>query len=352
VSTRRLPRIGPKTAIAGAAAIGSIAAGAALQRRHLRAIADDEDFQRLSAPLGGRPLTISSADGTALYAEEFGAGERPTVVLAHGWTEELTFWGPVIELLRARGLRLVAYDLRGHGRSDPAADDDYSLERFGEDVEAVVAVADRGNELATIVGHSLGAMSIAAWARDHDPAARASAAALVNTGLGDLISGHLLIPQVASWLNRPWAGRALLSARAPLPPFSSPLQQAAIRYAAFGPHASAGTVAFYERMLMATPPAVRAATGVALSDMDLWDAVAHLTIPTLVVAGECDRLTPPAHARRIAEALPNPVGLIRLPDTGHMSPLERPRALSDAIERLVGDTATPSEHAESHGLAQ
>ena len=41
------------------------------------------------------------------------------IVLAHGWTEQLAFWGPVIKRLRAQGLRVVAYDLRGHGRSEP-----------------------------------------------------------------------------------------------------------------------------------------------------------------------------------------------------------------------------------------
>jgi pimeloyl-ACP methyl ester carboxylesterase len=350
--TRRLPEIGPKTAIAATAAIGGIVAGAALERRHLRAIAQDPDFQRLSAPLGGRPLTIESADGTSLHAEAFGPDGAPTVVLAHGWTEQLAFWGPVIKRLETRSLRVIAYDLRGHGASSPAADDDYSLQRFGEDVEAVLAAVDTGDELATVVGHSLGAMSIAAWAEHHDPAARARAAALVNTGLGDLISGHLLIPELASWLKRPWAGRALLGARGPLPPFSSPLQQAVIRYSAFGPDASAGDVAFYERMLMETPPAVRAATGVALSDMNLWDAVAKLTIPTLVVAGERDRLTPPAHARRIAQALPDPVGLIELPETGHMSPLERPRELSDALERLVQQTTNAPAGAAPEGRSR
>jgi pimeloyl-ACP methyl ester carboxylesterase len=125
-----------------------------------------------------------------------------------------------------------------------------------------------------------------------------------------------------------------------------------IRHTAFGPGASAGEVAFYERMLMDCPPAVRAATGVALSDMDLWHAVARLTIPTLVVAGERDRLTPPAHARRIAEELPHPAGLIVLPETGHMSPLERPRELSEALERLVHETAQTPAGARPEHLAQ
>jgi len=341
-------------ALTATAVVGGLAAAAAWQRRHLRARAGNEEFVALSAPLGGRGLTIKSADGTALHAEVFGDTDPtgPTVVLAHGWTERLSFWGPVIGLLQAHGLRVIAYDLRGHGASSPATGGDYSLERFGEDLEAVLATVVDEPERATVVGHSLGAMSIAAWAEHHDPPARAGAAALVNTGLGDLISGHLLFGELAKFLNHPGAGRALLGARAPLPSFSSPLQQAVIRHIAFGPGARAGDVAFYEQMLMDCPAAVRAATGVALSDMDLWHAVAKLTIPTLVVAGERDRLTPPAHARRIAEELPDCAGLIVLPGTGHMSPLERPRELSEALVQLVDETAGTLAGARPEGLAQ
>ncbi len=338
MSARRRTRIRPR-ALAATVAFGAAATTVALQRRHMSTVTHDEDYVRLTAPLGGRPLKIVSADGTRLHAEAFGPGGAPTLVLAHGWTEQLSFWGPVIKLLAARELRVVAYDLRGHGRSAPAAGDDYSLERFGEDVEAVLAAVGGDDKLVTVVGHSLGAMSIAAWSEHHDPRARAQAAALVNTGLGDLISGHLLFGQLAKWLNHPWASRAVLGSRARLPPFSTPLQEALIRYSAFGPAASRGQVAFYERMLMDCPADVRAACGVALSDMDLWHAVAKLTVPTLVVASESDRLTPPAHARRITKELPQPVGLIELAG-GHMSPLEQPGRLSEELERLVHETTT------------
>jgi len=165
--------------------------------------------------------------------------------------------------------------------------------------------------------------------------------ALSIVGLGDLLSGHLLLPQLARFLNHPRASRALLGSRAPVPPFSTPLQQAMIRYTAFGPHASKGDVAFYERMLIDTPPDARAAVGAALSSMDLRHAVASITVPTLVIDGADDRLTPPAHARRIAEALPYPAGLLELPETGHMSPLERPHEVAEALQGLVRDTASP-----------
>ncbi len=61
-------------------------------------------------------------------------------------------------------------------------------------------------------------MSIAAWAEHHDVRARAGAAALVNTGLGDLISGHLLFGELAKRLNRPSASRGSWARGAPMLP--------------------------------------------------------------------------------------------------------------------------------------
>jgi predicted alpha/beta-fold hydrolase len=168
------PRLSVRTVSAVAAAGGALA-GVALQRRHRRSLARDPDYARLTRPLGGRPLPVVSADGTRLHAEVFGPAGGHTVVLAHGWTEQMGFWGPVIDVLVQRGERVVAYDLRGHGRSEAAADADYALERFGEDIAAVLAACAIDDDPApTVVGHSLGAMSIVAWAADHDVAAALS----------------------------------------------------------------------------------------------------------------------------------------------------------------------------------
>ncbi len=338
----RAPRYRPSRA--RAFALSAVAAGAgaavALERRYLHRLAHDQDFLRLSAPLGGRARAVASADGTRLHVEAFGPETGPTIVLAHGWTEQLSFWGPVISALTARGIRCVAYDLRGHGRSAPGAGHDYSLQRFGEDLEAVVAAVMPDGQLATVAGHSLGAMSIAAWAEHHDVGARVCAAAMINTGLGDLIADSALLGELAKRLANPVVSGLFLGSSAPIPGFSTPLQSAVIRYTAFGPTATAGQVAFYEQMLIACPPEVRAACGVAMAKMDLWHALARLTVPTLVIAGENDRLTPPKAGRRIAATVPRPAGLIELPATGHMSPLERPDALSSALTKLVSECAS------------
>jgi pimeloyl-ACP methyl ester carboxylesterase len=324
-----------------AAGAGTVVAGVALQRRFMKRIAADPERTVLAEPREGRALSVTSADGTVLHAQVFGAEAGNTIVLAHGWTESLQYWIYQIRGLSERGLRVVAYDHRGHGESESAVDDDYSIARFGEDLEAVLRATVPHGGRAVVAGHSLGAMAIAAWAEHHDVDPRIHAAALINTGVGNLIAEHLLVPVpgVAQALNRTVAVHGFLGNRAPLPRFSTPLTAAALRYIAFGPAATPAQVAFFERMLIACPPDVRARVGIALSELELDEALARLTIPTTVIAGEKDRLTPPAHARRIAEMLPSLNQLLILPDTGHMAPLERPEAVNRALLELYGERA-------------
>jgi pimeloyl-ACP methyl ester carboxylesterase len=94
-------------------------------------------------------------------------------------------------------------------------------------------------------------------------------------------------------------------------------------------------VAFAEEMTRACRPRVRAGCGASLSALDLYHAIEHLTVPTLVIAGEKDRLTPPPHARKLAESLPGEVELLEVPGVGHLAPLEDPDAVSRALRALA-----------------
>jgi pimeloyl-ACP methyl ester carboxylesterase len=335
--------------VAGASALA--VAGAVGQRHHMRRIASDPEDALLRDPPQGRPVGVRAADGTQLHAEVFGPDDGQTIVLAHGWTEMLAFWTYVIRDLSAGGFRVVAYDLRGHGESEPAAGGDYAIARFGDDIEAVLETCVPEGEHAVLVGHSLGAMSIAAWVEEHDVARRVNGAALLNTGVGDLIAESLLIPvpAIANALNATFGPTGLLGVRTRVPRFSTPLSYAMVRYTAFGPTASPAQIAFYERMLVACPPDVRADAGIAISELDLHHAIPRLTVPTIVIAGELDKLTPPSHARRIAENLPQLERLIVLPETAHMTPLERPVETSDALAELAAVAARRSGSAVTAG---
>ena len=123
----RRSRLGPR-AIAATAALGAVAAGGGARSGAICARSPPTRTTGACArPWAGARCGSPPPTGPSCYAEAFGPDDGDTVVLAHGWTEQLTYWGPVIKRLRAHGLRVVAYDLRGHGRSRPAADGDYAL---------------------------------------------------------------------------------------------------------------------------------------------------------------------------------------------------------------------------------
>lgn len=331
-----------------ALALPAAAAGGWLAQRRAdhRRIEADPARAALEAPLVGRPLPVTAADGTPLHAEVFGPEDAPAIVLAHGWTCALGFWTLQIQEL-SRRFRVVAYDQRGHGESGRPQSTDYSTGAFASDLDAVLRAALRDGERAVIGGHSLGAITIVAWAARHpESLERAAAAALVCTGMGDLITESLVVRTPAP-LGRLKAagGRLMLSASAPLPKRSTPISHRALRYIALSPSASPATVAFSERLVLECRRDVRAACGSTLSRFDLHDAVASLAVPTAVIAGERDRLTPPVHARRMAEALPELVELVEVPGAGHMVPLEAPDAVNERLAALadshLGAAAAP-----------
>lgn len=92
------------------------------------------------------------------------SGEGPPVVLAHGLTATRRYVVHGSRLLAKHGLRVLSYDARGHGESDPApAGGGYSYEELAADLGAVIDAA-AGQGPAILVGHSMGAHTIAALA--------------------------------------------------------------------------------------------------------------------------------------------------------------------------------------------
>jgi len=93
-----------------------------------------------------------------------GGGDSLPVVLVHGMTGDVAYWAAQLDHLR-KSRRAVAFDLRGHGLSDPPADGDHSIDGFAADVAAVVDALDL--PAFVLVGHSFGAAVVAAYAGRH-----------------------------------------------------------------------------------------------------------------------------------------------------------------------------------------
>ena len=99
-----------------------------------------------------RELSVNSG-GVQLSGED--VGEGPAFVLLHGLTATRRYVVMGSRTLERSGHRVISYDARGHGRSQPAPDRDYGYERLADDLAAVLDAA--GVERAIFAGASMGA---------------------------------------------------------------------------------------------------------------------------------------------------------------------------------------------------
>lgn len=293
-------------------------------------------------PAAAHELTAVSADGARLHVEVHGpeGATVPTVVLAHGWTCSTAFWAAQIRDL-AVDHRVIAYDQRGHGRSPAGAG--YGTEALADDLEAVLAATLRPGEKAVLVGHSMGGMTLMAAAARPRFREHAVAALLCSTGSSRLVAEARVLPFPPGRL-RTGATQRILGSRAPLGPVT-PVARRILKYATMGAGSSPGMVEACARIVHACPRAVRHAWSKVLDALDLDHGVRELSVPTAVVAGSADRLTPLVHARALVAMLPNCVGLTELAGLGHMTPMEAPDVVTARIRGLVTDYAQIKEGA-------
>lgn len=126
---------------------------------------------------GLHPIAFTGADGNRLTADGAGPEDGLPVVLAHGAGQSRHSWGAAAEALGKRGLRAIAYDLRGHGDSDRT--EHYSVDAHAEDLRAVLAQVGAP---AILVGASLGGVAMLEAVGDAARPVRARALVLVDIG--------------------------------------------------------------------------------------------------------------------------------------------------------------------------
>ncbi|WP_406394529.1 alpha/beta fold hydrolase [Streptomyces sp. NBC_00887] len=295
-------------------------------------------------PVPVRELTAVSADGARIHVELHGPDGAPAVVLAHGWTCNTRFWDAQVRDL-AVDHRVVVYDQRGHGRTPEAGADGYGTQKLADDLEAVLRATLAPGQKAVLAGHSMGGMTLMAAAGRAAVREHGAAVLLCSTGSSRLTAESLVLPMRAGALRTRLTGK-VLGARAPLGPVNA-LSKAILKYATMGRGSSPERVDACARIVHACPRKARVAWGHVLAELDLESGVRELRLPTAVIAGAEDRLTPPVHARAIEAALPLSLGLTELTGTGHMTPVEAPEVVTAKLRELVAGYVTADSAAQA-----
>jgi len=334
---------------AGVSAVGTIAGVTVARSMTRRAAIDDpyanENFETLD---GDRSYLVTTPDGVPLAVREVGPTDAPlTVVFAHGFCLRMgSFHFQRIRLSEEWGtqVRMIFYDQRGHGRSGEAPPETYTVAQLGMDLETVLQViAPRGS--IVLVGHSMGGMTVLSHARQYPRhyGSRIVGAALISSAAEGVAKSPL-----GEILNNP-ALEAVRRAARSAPKLvqrgrnvTRSLIGPILRAASYSDvNVSPSIVAFSEKMMLATPIPTLVEF---LHALEVHDEAAGLhtlaKIPTLIVCGDHDLLTPVEYSTKMAEALPDSE-LVIVAREGHLALLAKPDPISDGLVRLV-KRATPS----------
>jgi len=246
-------------------------------------------------------------------------GEGTPVLFIHGFPFDRTMWRHQLAML-ARWKR-IAPDLRGAGGSG-APPDGYSLARYADDLVALLDAL--GVRQAVVCGLSMGGYITLELLRRH--ADRIRALILMDTrARADSPESRRSRDELARLAQAEGpaavADRLLPRLLAPDTPVSQPEVVTQVRE-------------------MAARLSVPGTVGALLAMRDRKDAsdlLPKITVPTLVLAGAEDQITPPQDVRALAAAIPG-ARFTEIPAAGHLAPLEQPlataRALGDFLQAL------------------
>jgi len=196
-----------------------------------------------------------------------------------------------------------------------------------------------------LIGHSMGGMTILGLAERHPElfAERVVAVALMSTSAGDLARVTFGLPAgVSGAVRRVLPGLAVGIRHAP--PLlerarrrGSDLAYSITRRVGFGTtDVPPSVVTFLEGEIASTPiPVIVSFLPTLLAHDKLAAAAALRHVPTLLMVGDHDLMTPLPHSRTLADALPE-AELVVEEGAGHALPLERPDAVNERVRALVG----------------
>lgn len=248
-----------------------------------------------------------------------GDGET-TVFLLHGAYGSKDYFRAEIETLTRNGYRVVAWDAPGYGISPLPAN--FSIEGLAE--AAARLIEKTGTRKNVVVGHSMGGIT----------------APLVTLLAGERVHGLVISATGASFARKPEQDKVtFLEERiAPLKRGKSFRETAMpVILSMFAPGSSGELVDLVTNVAASTHTETFCAAIEAIVRYDGRDNLRKIQVPTLLIAGEADKVGRPELMRQLTEFIPH-AQFVCIPNAGHYAFAEQPEAFNKSLLGFLKDS--------------
>lgn len=277
-------------------------------------------------------------DGEELAYRIHGAPGKTPIVTLHGLVSSISHWS-LFTPYYAKARPVLSWEYRGHGGRELFSDlDRVSVEQFADDAHTVMRAAELPPSI--VAGLSFGVQVALELYRSHRDSIRAL---VLICGT----AGHPLDRLSSSRLLRRFAAdaiRGLSAQRLIADPLLSFLRSRTgmriaceLAYRSGGAHRDACPDEVLEQLfghVGGIEPEVIGEISASYLEHSAWDVLPTIDVPTLIIAGEKDQLTPVATAERMRDAIPN-ADLVVIPGHTHLVQVERPDEVHAAIDEFL-----------------
>lgn len=238
--------------------------------------------------------------------ENGGEPSQPILVLIHGAGGNHLHWPSALR--RLPGVRVLALDLPGHGKSEGLGE---------QSINAYVNVLVkwlRALKLpkAIFIGHSMGGAIVQQLALEYPE--RVRAIGLVGTG-ARLPVNHDLLEKISRAETFPGAVDLIIKW-------------------SYSQGADKKITDQVRKVMLETRPSVMHGDFLACDDFNVENELEKIHQPALILCGDNDKMNPPRFSEKLALGLPD-ASLQIVPDAGHMAPLEQPEMVARIIEGFI-----------------
>lgn len=252
-----------------------------------------------------------TVNGISVKYELDGPPDAPVVTLSHSLATDLGMWDPQMAALLPR-FRVLRYDTRGHGGTD-APPGPYSLDDLAEDAHTLLTAL--GVERTHFVGLSMGGIIGQTLALTYPEMLR-SLVLCDTTG-------------VMPWETWPlWDERVETARTKGMEPHVEPTLERWFTQQFIDAHPP--VIDAVREMIRSTPVEGYAGCILAIRELDLFERLPAIRLPTLVLVGDEDQGAPPEAARAIQERIPG-AELVVIKSAAHLSNIEQPEQFNRAL---------------------